>query len=85
MDQRSEAAISRRDGTMNDACMAITNGARSSLRRCGQGDSEGKGRLISIKRNVQVRETEGRFDSALARVVVGRFEREVKKKSRESK
>ena len=45
---------------------------------------KGKGRLISIKRNVQVRETEGRFDGALARMVVGRFEREVEKKSRES-
>ena len=45
---------------------------------------KGKGRLISIKRNVRVRETEGRFDGALARVVVGRFEREVEEKSRES-
>ena len=42
MDQRSEAVISRRDGAMNDARMAIMNGARLSLRRCGQGDSEGK-------------------------------------------
>ena len=42
MDQRSEAAISRRDSTMNDARAAIMNGARSSLRRCGQGGSEGK-------------------------------------------
>ena len=45
---------------------------------------EGKGRLISIKGNVRVRETEGRFDGVLARVVVGRFEWEVKKKSRKS-
>ena len=84
MDQRSEAPISRRDGAKNDACAAITNGARSSLRRCGQGDSEGKREADIDKRNVRVRETEGRFDSALARVVVGRLEREVEKKSRES-
>ena len=84
MDQRSEAAISRRDGAMNDARAAITNGARSSLRRCGQGDSEGKREADIDKRNVRVREMEGRFDGALARVVVGRLEREVEKKSRES-
>ena len=42
MDQRSKAAISRRDGAMNDARAAITNRVRSSLRRCGQGDSKGK-------------------------------------------
>ena len=45
---------------------------------------KGKGRLISIKGNVRVRETEGRFDGALARVVVGRFELEVEEKSRKS-
>ena len=84
MDQRSEAAISRRDGVKNDARAVITNGARSSLRRCGQGDSEGKRKADIDKRNVRVRETEGRFDGALARVVVGRLEREVEKKSRES-
>ena len=42
MDQRSEAAILRRDSVMNDARAAIMNGARSSLRQCGQGDSKGK-------------------------------------------
>ena len=47
--------------------------------------AKGKGRLILIKRNVRVHETEGQFDGALAQVVVGRFEREVEKKSRESK
>ena len=45
---------------------------------------KGKGRLILIKRNVRVRETEGRFDGALAQVVVSRFEQEVEKKSCES-
>ena len=45
---------------------------------------KGKGRLISIKGNVRVRETEGRFDGALAQVVVGRFEWEVEEKSCES-
>ena len=68
---------------MNDAHAAITNGARSSLRQCGQGDSEGKREADIDKRNVRVRETEGRLDGALARVVVGRSEWEVKK-SRES-
>ena len=84
MDQRSEAVISRRDGAKNDAHAAITNGVRSSLRRCGQGDSEGKREADIDKRNVRVHETEGRFDGALARVVVGWLEWEVEKKSRES-
>ena len=84
MDQRSKAMISRRDGAMNDAHVAIMNRARSSLRRCGQGDSEGKREADIDKRNIRVREMEGRFDSALAQVVVSWFEWEVEKKSCES-
>ena len=45
---------------------------------------KGKGRLISIKGNVRVREMEGQFDGALARVVISWFDWEVEKKSRES-
>ena len=79
MDQRSEAAILRRDGAMNEARAAITNGVRLSLRRCGQGDFEGKREADIDKGNIRVRETEGQFDGALARVVIGRSEREVEK------